>query len=51
MALVFIAIDPETDTDHCPAVFVDEGSDSAVLVSCPNRCRISSSSSTRAPRA
>ncbi len=24
MALVFIAIDPETDTDHCPAVFVDE---------------------------
>jgi hypothetical protein len=24
MALVFIAIDPETDTDHCPAVFVDD---------------------------
>ncbi len=24
MALVFIAIDPETDTDHCPAVFVEE---------------------------
>lgn len=24
MALIFIAIDPETDSDHCPAVFVDE---------------------------
>ncbi len=24
MALVFIAIDPETDSDHCPAVFVEE---------------------------
>ena len=24
MALVFVAIDPETDTDHCPAVFVEE---------------------------
>ena len=24
MALEFVAIDPETDTDHCPAVFVDE---------------------------
>ena len=24
MALVFMAIDPETDTDHCPAVFVEE---------------------------
>ena len=24
MALVFIAIDPETDSDHCPAVFADE---------------------------
>jgi hypothetical protein len=24
MALLFIAIDPETDTDHCPAVFLDE---------------------------
>jgi hypothetical protein len=26
MALEFVAIDPETDTDHCPAVFVGEGS-------------------------
>src|SRR5689334_25278423 len=25
MALVFIAIDPETTGDHCPAVFVEEG--------------------------
>jgi hypothetical protein len=24
MALIFIAIDPETDSDHCPAVFVEE---------------------------
>ena len=24
MALVFIAIDPETDSDHCPAVFAEE---------------------------
>jgi hypothetical protein len=24
MALIFVAIDPETDSDHCPAVFVDE---------------------------
>ena len=24
MALIFIAIDPETDTEHCPAVFVEE---------------------------
>jgi hypothetical protein len=24
MALMFIAIDPETDSDHCPAVFVEE---------------------------
>ncbi len=24
MALKFIAIDPDTDTDHCPAVFVEE---------------------------
>jgi hypothetical protein len=24
MALRFLAIDPETDTDHCPAVFVEE---------------------------
>jgi hypothetical protein len=24
MALVFVAIDPETDSDHCPAVFVEE---------------------------
>ena len=24
MALEFVAIDPETDTDHCPAVFVEE---------------------------
>ena len=24
MALVFIAIDPDTTGDHCPAVFVDE---------------------------
>lgn len=24
MALKFIAIDPETDTNHCPAVFIDE---------------------------
>jgi hypothetical protein len=24
MGLLFIAIDPETDTDHCPAVFVEE---------------------------
>jgi hypothetical protein len=24
MALRFIAIDPDTDTNHCPAVFVDE---------------------------
>jgi hypothetical protein len=26
MALEFVAIDPETDTDHCPAVFVEEES-------------------------
>jgi hypothetical protein len=25
MGLKFIAIDPDTDTDHCPAVFVEEG--------------------------
>jgi hypothetical protein len=25
MALSFIAIDPETDSDHGPAVFVEEG--------------------------
>ena len=25
MALRFIAIDPETDSEHCPAVFLDEG--------------------------
>jgi hypothetical protein len=24
MALRFVAIDPETDTEHCPAVFVEE---------------------------
>jgi hypothetical protein len=24
MALRFLAIDPDTDTDHCPAVFVEE---------------------------
>jgi len=24
MALKFIGIDPDTDTDHCPAVFVEE---------------------------
>jgi hypothetical protein len=24
MALRFIAIDPDTDTNHCPAVFIDE---------------------------
>ena len=24
MALRFIAIDPETDRDHCPAVFIEE---------------------------
>jgi hypothetical protein len=24
MALRFIAIDPETDQDHCPAVFIEE---------------------------
>jgi hypothetical protein len=24
MGLIFIAIDPETDSDHCPAVFVEE---------------------------
>jgi hypothetical protein len=24
MALVFIAMDPETDSDHCPAVFAEE---------------------------
>ena len=24
MALKFVAIDPDTDTDHCPAVFVEE---------------------------
>jgi len=24
MALVFIAIDPDTTGDHCPAVFVEE---------------------------
>ncbi len=24
MALKFLAIDPDTDTDHCPAVFVEE---------------------------
>ena len=26
MALVLIALDPETDTEHCPAVFADEES-------------------------
>lgn len=26
MGLEFMAIDPETDTDHCPAVFVEEES-------------------------
>jgi hypothetical protein len=25
MALLFIAIDPDTDSDHCPAVFIEEG--------------------------
>jgi hypothetical protein len=25
MALIFIAIDPETDSDHCPAVFAEAG--------------------------
>lgn len=25
MALKFVAIDPDTDTGHCPAVFVEEG--------------------------
>ena len=24
MGLKFMAIDPDTDTDHCPAVFVEE---------------------------
>lgn len=24
MALIFVTIDPETDSDHCPAVFVEE---------------------------
>jgi hypothetical protein len=24
MALIFVAIDPETDSDHCPAVFVEQ---------------------------
>ena len=24
MALIFIAIDPDTDSDHCPAVFVED---------------------------
>jgi hypothetical protein len=24
MALRFIAIDPDTDTEHCPAVFIEE---------------------------
>jgi hypothetical protein len=24
MALIFMTIDPETDSDHCPAVFVEE---------------------------
>ncbi len=24
MSLVLIAIDPETDTEHCPAVFADQ---------------------------
>jgi hypothetical protein len=24
MTLIFIAIDPETDSDHCPAAFVEE---------------------------
>lgn len=24
MALRFVGIDPDTDSDHCPAVFVDE---------------------------
>jgi hypothetical protein len=24
MTLVFMAIDPETDSDHCPAVFAEE---------------------------
>jgi hypothetical protein len=25
MALIFLAIDPDTNVDHCPAVFVEEG--------------------------
>ena len=31
MGLRFIGIDPETDGDHCPAVFVDEGTGDLLL--------------------
>jgi len=31
MALVFIGIDPDTDSDNCPAVFVDEDTGDLLL--------------------
>ena len=31
MGLRFVGIDPETDVEHCPAVFVDEGTGDLVL--------------------
>jgi hypothetical protein len=31
MALRFVGIDPGTDGDHCPAVFVDEGTGDLVF--------------------
>ena len=31
MGLRFVGIDPETDGDHCPAVFIDEGTGDLVF--------------------
>jgi hypothetical protein len=31
MGLQFVGIDPETDTEHCPAVFLDEGTGDLLL--------------------
>lgn len=32
MALRFVGIDPETDVQHCPAVFVDEDTGDLVFI-------------------
>jgi len=56
MALEFVAIDPETDTDHCPALFVDEEtgdllfqgwtvSDPALLAEVDGRSRVADNES------